>query len=515
MSDKLLYGKSGLKRIVGIETCGDKVEIFQQREDGSVKSLIRPHKYWLLAPKPISKAFKQLDGTLHYNYIWETADKAIFDKNIKEDKWKRDFFVVRNAEESAMIKDGYTFFQDMQPKDLSLLSFDIETSGLDVPAPDAKVFCISTTYRCMLGTCNKLFKFTDGNEATMLYEFCRYVRECNPTLLIGHNILSFDFPYLQARCDEHHVPFSLGRNGSNVEFSDYVSKFRIDGTRTQEYRNVTVYGREIVDTYFLASSFDVSKSIESYALKPMIKALGLEKPGRQYYDANLIRQNYKDPVEWEKICKYAEEDAEDPVKLWDYMGAAKFFWCQKVPKPFSELLLSATGSQINSMMLRSYLQEGHSIPKADETVEYQGAISLGVAGIYTNCIRWDVASLYPSIILQYNVMDIDKDPKGNFLNIVGSLTKTRLEHKKLAKETGSKYYNDLQESEKIGINSAYGFLGARGLNFNCPEAADFITAKGREILLQGINWATGMKEDQVYSLCGVHSDEEATEKEES
>lgn len=509
MSEKLLMGKSGIKGIVGLEVNGPSVEIFTQDKDGKVTSNFYPHRYWILSDTPFKGKCKKLEGNLHYKYGMQIADLEEFRSLRQKLKWHQDVYSIYNSEEACMAKDGHTFYQDLQPKDLSVLSFDLETTGLKGNAPDAKIVIISTTFRDKNEIKNRLFAYDEyTDEKEMIEDFCAYVVALNPSLIAGHNILSFDFPYLKARADTLGTELLLGRDASSVKFNSYTSKFRIDGTRTQEYHGITIYGREIVDTYFLAVSFDVSKSIETYALKPMIKQLGLEKEGRQYYDAGSIRENYKIPAEWEKIKQYAVEDAEDAIKLWDMMGSAKFYWAQKVPKPFSELLLGATGSQINSLMVRSYLQDGHSIPRADLAEKYQGAISLGVPGIYKNCIRWDVASLYPSIILEYEVYDKDKDPKANFLNIVSSLTKTRLEHKKLAKETGSKYYSDLQESEKIGINSAYGFLGASGLNFNCPEAADFITAKGREILLKGINWATGLQDEQVMHLCDSQSDDE-------
>jgi DNA polymerase elongation subunit (family B) len=75
--------------------------------------------------------------------------------------------------------------------------------------------------------------------------------------------------------------------------------------------------------------------------------------------------------------------------------------------------------------------------------------------------------------------------------MVDYFTIERLKNKKLAKETGDSYYDDLQNSQKIAINSAYGFLGAPGLNFNSPQHAAFITKTGREILEKSVLWATG------------------------
>lgn len=494
MSDALLYGKSDFRGIVGLEVDGAEVEIFIQDQNGKIHSIKQPHKYWLLSNEKLGREFNRLDGDLHYKYGYQTSDKKEYQRAKNTLKHNNDIYSIGNIEEAAMIKDGYTFYRDMQPKDLSVLSFDIETTGLDGNASDARILCISYMYRDKKIHFNGIIRFDHfDSESQMLEEFYDYILRCNPSLLIGHNILAFDFPYIEARCKTLGIKFNIGRDGSAVRFSSYPSQFRIDGTRKQEYYPVTVYGREIVDTYFLASSFDVSKSIESYALKPMIKQLGLEKEGRQYYDAGSIRDKYTDPVEWEKICQYAIEDAEDPIKLWDMMGPLYFHLAPNVPKPFTEILLTASGSKINSMMVRAYLQDKHSIPKGDEIPpkSFQGAISFAVPGIYKNCFKIDLEALYPSIILQYNVYDSDKDPKAYLIELVKIFKAKRLEYKKLAAETGDSLWQEMDTTAKSVLNSFYGFCAANKLNFNSLECAAFITEKAREILGYTIQWASG------------------------
>jgi len=168
---------------------------------------------------------------------------------------------------------------------------------------------------------------------------------------------------------------------------------------------------------------------------------------------------------------------------------------------------SATGSQLNVLMMRSYLQDAHSIPLSDQAVPFQGAISIGNPGIYNNCVRWDVASLYPSIILTYKIFDSSKDPCGNFLKMVQSLTETRLRYKKLYKETGDPAYDAMSSSIKILANSCYGLLGATGLNFNSGKCATLVTEKGREILTTAIKWATG-KELEISDIQDNQSTDE-------
>ncbi len=92
---------------------------------------------------------------------------------------------------------------------------------------------------------------------------------------------------------------------------------------------------------------------------------------------------------------------------------------------------------------------------------------------------------------QYRVHSKEKDPQGLFLNLVDYFTDERLKNKKLGKETGDRYYKDLEQSQKIAINSMYGFLGTSKLNYNYPEGAAEVTRHGRRILQQAIKWATG------------------------
>jgi DNA polymerase elongation subunit (family B) len=294
----------------------------------------------------------------------------------------------------------------------------------------------------------------------------------------------------------------LGRDGSSLSFRDYESKFRKDGSQFYPYRKIKIYGREIVDTFFLAIRYDVGRKYPSYGLKAIIDFEGLQVEGRQFYDASKIKDNYKDPEEWEKIKKYAEHDADDSLAVYDLMISPYFYMAQSIPKCFQEIICGAAGSQINSILVRAYLQDGHSIPKKSESEKFEGAISLGNPGVYSHVLKVDVASLYPSIMLQYEICDQEKDPNRYFLKMVQYFTEERLKNKALAKDTGKKEYDDLQAAQKILINSMYGFMGANELNFNSPKKAALVTEKGREILSKGMQWV----EDKGYQLVNVDTD---------
>jgi len=211
--------------------------------------------------------------------------------------------------------------------------------------------------------------------------------------------------------------------------------------------------------------------------------------------SDRLNFNIDNPIERQKIKIYAEKDSDDALKLYDLFIPAFFYLTQHVPKSFQEIGCSATGSQINSFLIRSYLQVGHSIPKADEIQHFEGAISLGIPGIHKNVVSLDVQSLYPSLILQYSIYPKNKDPHGNFLKMVEYFTNERIKNKKLHKETKDDHYKDLSNTFKIFINSAYGLLGANGLNFNSAFDANKVTRLGRETLKKGIEHITGIPFD--------------------
>jgi DNA polymerase I len=490
-TNRLLFGKNSTEKIVSIEPNDDFIELFIE-DNGFIRTEFLSNKYWLLANRPLRKDWTRLKGDLHYKWgkQFKTREEFLQYRNVFK---KDDIYSIFDAKEAAMVKDGITYFKSLELKDVSVLSFDLETTGLDPKEEDAKILLISVTYRSGSkgATTKRLLAYDDyKSQGEMLEDFCSIVRTFNPSVILGHNIFGFDLPYIRGIAEKENAVLSLGRDDSEARFDNYESQFRKESNQFIKYNKCKIYGREVIDTLFLSIKHDMAaRKYASYGLKAIIKDEGLEKENREFYDASLIRHNYNKPKEWEKIKRYCADDADDALALFDLMAPPFFYMTQSIPKSFQAIIESASGSQLNSLMVRSYLQEGHSIPKTSAQNEFEGAISEGNPGIYRNVHKVDVSSLYPSIILQYDVYDRQKDPNANFLNMVKSFTETRLKYKRLLKETGESKYDALQGAFKILINSAYGFMGAPGLAFNSPENAAFITKKGREILTKAIDWS--------------------------
>lgn len=488
--NKLIFGKETTQNIVNLTLKNDQLYIYTETE-GKVNLEIIPYSPWVLSHGPVNERSEQLKGKQFWNNI-TTTTSAKFEA--LQEKWQRNLWLPRSVEECATLAEGFTYFKGMKVNDVSILSFDIETSGL-AHDETSEVFLISNTFRKQDNVIKKLFSIEEyENDVEMIKSWCKWVKEIDPSILCGHNILSYDLPYLNWIMTGQGVnePLSLGRDESAMEFADKESQFRKDSSQKYTYHNVRITGREIVDTFFLSLKYDIGRQFPSYGLKPIVKHLGLEKSDRTFIDASKIREYYKERGEmWEKTKLYAAEDSDDSLKLFDVMAPSYFYLAQSIPKSFQQMINEASGGQLDALMVRSYLQDGFSQPRTSTKAPFEGAISMGIPGVYEHVLKADVAALYPSIMLEYNIHDNKKDPNNYMIQLLTYFRTERLMNKKKAKETGEQYFDDLQNAQKIMINSMYGFLGAGYLLYNYPAGATEVTKRGREILLKGVEWATG------------------------
>lgn len=478
----LIYGKSEKSGITSIDIDDTIATLYFQ--DGKTETL--KHEPFLLWSRKLHSSYGELRGDQHYKYFKKYHSKSAY---IKDLKWARannhDFLAIWNPVEQLMVKNGITYYKDMKISDISILSFDIETTTLN-HNNDAMILLITNTFRDKKGNIKRrLFSYDDyETQVDLINDWADFVNSVDPDVITGHNILGFDFPYIEYI---YGGGLYIGKNGRASKTSRGTREFRKDGSQTITYQNIDIPGREIIDTFFLSIKYDNGRKYPSYRLKEIVKYENLEKEDRQHYNAGSIRENYRIPEEWEKIKNYAIHDADDSLAIFDLMAPSFFYYAQSISKTFQEVILGASGSQINNMMIRSYLQNGHSIPKADKPYHFEGGISRGNPGIYDWVYKVDVASLYPSIMLEYGIHNKTKDPSNYMLKILQYFTKERLKNKELGKT--SQYHNDLQSAQKIIINSFYGLLGTPGLNYNSPEDAESITRHGREILMRGVDWA--------------------------
>lgn len=350
---------------------------------------------------------------------------------------------------------------------LKKVYFDIETTGLDTQ--NDKIIMIG------LLDDNNNTTILNGEEKEILKDFNKYLQYVKPDVLIGHNIFNFDLPFIYNRCLYH---------GINPQF---------EPGHNQKINNTTFHGQPIeiqvfkspinfVDTWTLLAMYDFSaRKLKSYNLKNSVIELGLRENRRLELSSEEIQQKHKDG-DLNTIQEYLKYDLEDTRLLTEFLLPNQYYQLQFIPNINLQQCCLMGNANKWERIIESHYQNK---PLADQKVSFEGGLNVANPGLYRNCHKIDVSSLYPSIMLNYRICS-KKDTKQISLQILKYLTQERLRLKKLAK-TGDKEADHTQASMKILINSLYGFLATQGMPFNDFQSASRVTEIGREILKLMIN----------------------------
>ncbi len=398
------------------------------------------------------------------------------------------YLVLADPIEQHLMLTGTSFFIGMDFSDLRRLQLDIETyisPGFEFPSAARegdRVIAISLTDSTGF---ERLLKGTEMDERAMLEEMVRTVAERDPDVVEGHNLFRFDLEYLETRARRHKVTLRLGRGGG--ELRARASRMQI-AERSIAYRRYDIPGRNIIDTWILAQHYDIgSRELESLGLKQLALHFGLARKDRVYIDASKVSQYFdREP---EKLFEYALDDARETRALAETLSPSYFVQAQIFPYSYQSAALRGNATKIDALMMRAYLDAGHSIPAPSEPAPVAGGYTeVRRCGVAHGVLHCDVTSLYPSLMLQYQHAPA-ADRLGVFLKMLGDLRSFRVQAKALARELkGAERRNAeaLQQTFKILINSFYGYLGFSLGHFNDFGAANGVTRRGRDLIQRAV-----------------------------
>ena len=324
------------------------------------------------------------------------------------------------------------------------------------------------------------------DEPEMLRQLVGEIVRRDPDVIEGHNLFRADLEYIEARARRHKVVLSIGRDGSGL--AGRASRMQI-AERTITYRKYSIFGRHLIDTWMLAQHYDIAtRELASLDLQEIARHFGISAqavlPAAQvscYFDHDI-----------ETLLRGGLETVRATRALAGVLSASHFVQAQIFPYSYQEIPLRGNATKIDTLFLREYLHRRQSLPYADEGRELAGGFTdMEFQGTARRVLHCDVTSLYPSIMLVYNYLP-KKDELGVFSGLLRDLRGFRVEAKELARAAGSgeerNYFNALQSTFKILINSFYGYLGFQMGHFNDYDAANRVTAKGRELSQSAIAW---------------------------
>ncbi|MDO8587563.1 MAG: DNA polymerase domain-containing protein [Armatimonadota bacterium] len=481
----ILFGSDPTERIVAVEIAPSGAVIFR-RDGNNVSREERPFAPWLLTTERLDLPgadWLQLEGE---GYAW-MARFANWQAHQQVRYRLRDEHISHvafgGAEKQYLMTSGQTLFMGMSFDDVHRLQLDIETLGFSPKPRENAVFLVAISDN----RGNELL--ISGPEEQILREVIRTVRDLDPDFIEGHNIYGFDLPYLAGRAELHGIDLTLGRDGSRIRFGS--ERAFAAGGASRPYTPVYIHGRHVVDTLLSVQRYDVPRGVlTSHGLKECAKAFGVAPDDRVYIPHDKIAQVWKDDPDCVKT--YTLQDVQETRAVAEIVCPPDFYTAQMVPDTYQNGLTSGTGEKINSILIREYLRQGKAIPKPRPPKSVSGGYTdVRKTGIIDHVVKCDVESLYPSIMLTYGVKPAS-DTLDVFLPALSELTNRRFEAKARARASGGKesaYWDGLQASFKILINSFYGYLGAV-FHFNDYDAADKVTTSGRDIVLRIVDELT-------------------------
>ena len=248
-------------------------------------------------------------------------------------------------------------------------------------------------------------------EADLLVGYAEIIREKNPQIVIGYNILAFDYPYMIDRARESY-------NGCIYEFdqqgviigkhgTERTIKWSSGAFSTQEFRFLDCDGRLLVD---LLPMVKREFKFDSYNLKTVSDFfLGETKdPLTPKGIFKCFRIN--SPNALGIVGKYCIQDAVLVAKMFEHLSAWQ--WLTEKAKVcnvpiftlYSQGQQITTYSQIYKECLHTNIVVETNVYQTRDDEHYSGAyVFPPVPGLYNNVVPFDFSSLYPTIIIAYNI----------------------------------------------------------------------------------------------------------------
>lgn len=369
------------------------------------------------------------------------------------------------------------------------------------------------------------------SEADLLGKFLNWWNNPNhtPDILTGWNIEFFDIPYLINRCTK-----VLGEAHTN-EFSPWKLLFEGNAKRFGiDHQKYEIVGIQTLDYLKLFQKFNYTYGPqESYSLDN-ISSVVLDEKKLSYEEHGSLHSLYLN--DYQKFIDYNIKDVQLVSRIDDKMKliALALTMAYKAGVNYTDTF--GTTAIWDSIIYRKMTTKNIVPPPSKENltkVQFPGGyVKAPVPGLYNNVASFDLNSLYPNIIVQYNIspetlvptdgytdmkdfyldgghMDNEKysctangtmyskEKRGIIPEIIIDYYNERKSVKKIMLACEQDYeknptpeleaeivkLNNSQMATKILLNSQYGALGSRYFRYYDVNMASAITMTGQLAIL--------------------------------
>jgi DNA polymerase, archaea type len=504
----MLFGADSMPGIVAI-ALGETgtVNVYRRDTDGSTVADVEPFHPFVWCDSDVVDLgieTEKLDGDLKYGWLI-TVDswKELVALRNGLKKANRDFFAFSDPVQHYLTATGRTLFKGLPFEELKRMQLEV------LPWEDAVAAGgdtgTSVSNRGYNGDHIMSIALSDNtgwedliivdptnveeSEHAALKRLTALIKERDPDVIEGHNLFRFNLPYLVSRAKKAKTKLDWGRGGGFLR--SRPSRLQI-AEKTIDYPKFTIDGRHFVDTFLLAQFYDVGmRSLVGFERLDVARHFGFcDSEGLSALAGKEVQRAYIDNSERFReraLCAVRETRA-----IADLLSPSYFIQAQIFPYNYQDVIVRGNATRINALFLREYFRQRHSIPEMPMARAFEGGYTdIFFTGVARNVWHCDIASLYPSIMLQFDCFPAT-DQLQIFRHVLTDLRAFRLEAKaqmRTAKDPKEQHhFQALQNTFKILINSFYGYLGFAQGHFADFDAAGRVTQIGRDLLRKMIDW---------------------------
>ena len=489
----LLFGVDPTPRIVAVELGETGTVCVHRREaDGSTVTDVEPFHPFVWADSDVVDLgieTEKLRGDLKYGWL------------ITVDSWKelialrnglknagRDFFAFTDPIQHYLTATGRTLFKDLAFEELKRMQIEVLSAERSSDSDHIMSIALSdnTGWEELIVTDSNN---AEESERNSLRRLTALIKERDPDVIEGHDLFRVHLPLLVARAKKLKTKLDWGRSGGFLR--SRPSRLQI-AEKTIDYPKFTIDGRHFVDTFLLAQFYDVGmRSLAGFERADVARHFELcdNEELSALTGKELERAYQSDPETFKRraLCGVRETRA-----LSNLLSASYFIQAQIFPYNYQDVIVRGNATRINALFLREYFRQRHSIPELPMPRGFEGGYTdIFFTGVARNVWHCDVASLYPSIMLQFDCFPTT-DELQIFRHLLTDLRNFRLEAKarmRAERDPAKQHHlQALQNTFKILLNSFYGYLGFAQGHFADFDAAARVTQIGRDLLKKMINW---------------------------
>lgn len=388
--------------------------------------------------------------------------------------------------EQYMIQTGRRLFKGYDSyNQLTRFIFDLETQGLNPKIHRIEQIGIHTNkgYDKVIAVEGNTKEELDRNEIAAIKEFLRILKEIKPDTIVGHNSENFDWNFIIIRCEVHGIDFS---ELSLDYFNHPIYKKKKEavlklGGEVEYYFPTIMWGHNILDSLHAARRAQaIDSNMKSSNLKYITKYLNLKKPNRVYVPGDKITTTWavqdktyalcENDGDWYKVTdtkplaenynlvsgryiveRYLLDDLWETDKIEDKLNESNFLVGKMLPTTFSRACTMGTAGIWKLIMLAWSYENDLAIPALGTNKKFTGGLSrLLLTGFVDRVVKLDYNSLYPSVILTWNIEnDVDAT---NVLNKMLNYVLSQREKYKELKAEASEKIDALKKALKLCVD---------------------------------------------------------------